>query len=43
MKPAISELAKLDRGDDVDTVSFTELFLGRHSRGNNISSVCTVF
>lgn len=39
VKPAISELAKSDRGDDTDTVSFTDLFLGRHSRVVCIGSV----
>ncbi|GAB4850215.1 hypothetical protein Ancab_029509 [Ancistrocladus abbreviatus] len=32
VKAAISELSKLDRGDEVDAVKFTELFLGRHFR-----------
>ncbi|GAB4827219.1 hypothetical protein Ancab_034108 [Ancistrocladus abbreviatus] len=32
VKAAISELSKLDRGDEVDAIKFTELFLGRHFR-----------
>ncbi|GAB4842244.1 hypothetical protein Ancab_012210 [Ancistrocladus abbreviatus] len=30
VKAAVSELSKLDRGDEKDTVTFTELFHGRH-------------
>ncbi|KAI5662808.1 hypothetical protein M9H77_22131 [Catharanthus roseus] len=39
VKTAIAELTKSDRGDDMDSVGFTELFLGRHFRVVYIGSV----
>ncbi|XP_027069991.2 probable plastidic glucose transporter 2 [Coffea eugenioides] len=32
VKTAITELAKIDRGDEADSVNLSELMLGRHSR-----------
>lgn len=32
-KFAMSELSKLDRGDDTDSVKLSELLHGRHSKG----------
>ncbi|XP_027357809.1 probable plastidic glucose transporter 2 isoform X3 [Abrus precatorius] len=36
-KFAMSELSKVDRGDDTDTVKLSELLHGRHSKGSIIS------
>lgn len=33
VKSAISELSRSDKGDDVDTVRFSDLLCGRHFRG----------
>lgn len=33
VKSAMADLSKSDRGDEPDTVKFSELFYGRHFRG----------
>lgn len=33
VKSAMAELSKLDRGDEADTVKYSELLYGRHLRG----------
>lgn len=33
VKPAMAELSKSDRGDEVECVKFSDLISGRHSRG----------
>lgn len=33
VKSAIAELSKSDRGEEADTVKFSELFYGRHHKG----------
>ena len=35
VKSAIAELSKSDRGDELDTVKFSELLYGRHFKGIN--------
>ena len=42
VKYAMAELTKSDRGDEVDTAKFSDLFIGRHVRGT-INSLAVIF
>ncbi|XP_052200075.1 probable plastidic glucose transporter 2 isoform X3 [Diospyros lotus] len=39
IKSAMSELSRMDRGDETDGVKFSELFHGRHFRGSIIAMI----
>jgi len=36
----MSELSKVDRGDDTDSVKLSELLHGRHSKGMYFPGLC---
>jgi hypothetical protein len=39
VKAAMAELTKLDRGDDGDSVKYSELLYGRHFRGIDLNTL----